>query len=182
MLIRKGGFNMRQINSFISFIFIFSTLAVFAQPELPQRTEELEKLNVFVGKWMAEGKVYPGKGRPLIQTKGKPTFQWVMHRSWLMYKSGKGRLMGHGYFTWDKQLGKYAFFWLDNLITKPTKYFGGWLDSQTLAVSGKLKLRGEIVYTKIKWQFIKKNEIKVVREVSSDGKRYRVAAELKYTR
>lgn len=34
-----------------------------------QRTEEFEKLNVFVGKWQAKGKVYPGEGIPAIETK-----------------------------------------------------------------------------------------------------------------
>jgi hypothetical protein len=83
---------MKRINILISILFVFPALCIFAQLESPQRTEELEKLNVFVGKWKAEGKVYPGEGMPPIETKGEPAFEWVMHRTWLMFKSGEGRL------------------------------------------------------------------------------------------
>jgi hypothetical protein len=84
--------------------------------------------------------------------------------------------------TWDKELGKYAFFWFDNLITKPTGYYGDWLDSQTFALSGKLDLKGKISYTKIIWQFVKEDEMRMVREVSTDGKNFRATAEWNCTR
>jgi hypothetical protein len=178
----KGRYPMKGINIIIGILFILSTLCVSAQLESPQRAEELEKLNIFFGKWKAEGKVYPGEGMPPIKTKGEPEFEWVMHRTWLMFISGEGRLQGHGYMTWDKESGRYAFFWFDNLITKPTGYHGNWLDPQTLALSGKLDFKGKVSYTKITWHFVKEDEIEIVREVSADGKDFRVTAELNYTR
>ena len=173
---------MKRSIIFINVLFILSTISVFAQLEPPQRTDELEKLNVFVGTWTSEGKIYPDEETPAIETKGESTFEWVMDRTWLLFKSGGGRLQGHGYITWDKELGKYAFFWFDNLITKPTSYHGNWLDSQTFALNGKLEFRGKIIYTKIDWQFLNENEIRVVRKVSTDGRKFRISAELSYIR
>jgi len=161
-------------------LLVFSTLTVFAQLQPIQRTEEFEKLNAFVGKWQSKGKVYPGEGIPTIETKGEPTFEWTMHKMWLMFKSGEGRLQGHGYTTWDIELGKYVFFWFDNLLTKPTEYHGNWLDSQTLVFNGEVHLKGKITYSRIKWQIISENEMNMVREVSRDGKNFRVNAELSY--
>ncbi|HEM49139.1 MAG TPA: hypothetical protein ENO27_02900, partial [Caldithrix sp.] len=88
---------MKRIIIFINILFVLSTISVFAQQESPQRTDELEMLNVFAGTWTSEGKVYPEEGTPAIETKGESTFEWVMDRTWLLFKSGGGRLKGHGY-------------------------------------------------------------------------------------
>jgi hypothetical protein len=155
---------------------------VFAQLQLRERTEEFKKLNVFIGKWQATGKLYPGEERPPIELKREPTFEWIMHKMWMMFKSGGGRLEGHGYITWDDELGKYVFFWFDNLITKPTEYHGTWLDSNTITFNGEVHLGGKITYSRIKWHIISKNEMNMVREVSSDGKNFRINTELNYKR
>jgi hypothetical protein len=161
-------------------LFVFSTLPVIAQPGQRQRTQEFEKLNVFIGKWQAKGRVYPGKGIPTIEINGEPTFEWTMHKMWLMFKSGEGRLQGHGYITWDIELGKYVFFWFDNLLTKPTEYHGNWLDSQILVFNGEIHLRRKITYSRIKWQIISENEMNMVREISIDGINFRANAEMNY--
>ena len=173
---------MRRTVIFSSMLLVFLALPVFAQLQPRERTEEFEKLNAFVGKWKAEGTVYPGEGMPTIKTQGEPTFEWTMHKMWLMFKSGKGRLQGHGYITWDDELGEYVFFWFDNLITKPTEYHGNWLESQTLVFNGEVHLKGKITYSRIKWQIISESEMNVVREVSIDGKNYRVNAKWNYAK
>jgi len=86
----------------------------------------------------------------------------------------------HGYTTWDNELGKYAFFWFDNLLTKPTVYYEDWVDSQTLVFKGEVHSRGKITYSRIKWRFVSENELDMVREVSTDGKNFRVNVETNY--
>ena len=56
------------------------------------------------------------------------------------------------------------------------------MDSQTFALNGKLEFKGRIIYTKIDWQFINENEMRVVRKVSPDGRNFRISAELRYIR
>jgi hypothetical protein len=163
-------------------LFVFSTLTVIAQPGQRQRTKEFDRLNTFIGKWQTKGKVYPSEGVPPVEINGEPTFEWTMHKMWLMLKSGEGRLQGHGYITWSIELGKYVFFWFDNLLTKPTEYHGNWLDSKTLVFNGEFHFQGRMVYSRIKWQIISENEMNMVREVSTDGKKFRLSTELIYTK
>ncbi len=87
---------MKRTIILISILLIFSTLTVFAQPVTRQRTEEFEKLNVFVGKWQTKGKVYPGEEMPTIETKGEHTCKWVMGKTWLMWSIGEGMFSGYG--------------------------------------------------------------------------------------
>jgi hypothetical protein len=182
MIHHQRWHSFKRIIFFWTLLGSFSTLNVFAQLPFNQRTKEHEKLNVFVGKWRAEGKVYPGEGRPPIEVYGEPAFEWTMHRMWLMFKSGGGRLQGHGYATWDGELKKYVFFWFDNLVTKPTEYHGDWQDAQTLVFNGEVHLRGEIVFSRLKWEVVSANEMNMVREVSVDGKNLRVNGEWVYTK
>ncbi len=168
---------MKRTIILISILLIFSTLTVFAQPVTRQRTEEFEKLNVFVGKWQTKGKVYPGEEMPTIETKGEHTCKWVMGKTWLMWSTGEGMFSGYGFITWDNEEGKYNFFWFDNLLTQPSEYQGNWKDSKTLVFNGKIHSRGRITLARITWKFISENETKTAHEVSVDGKNYRVRFE-----
>jgi len=168
---------MKRTIILISILLIFSTLTVFAQPVPRQRTEEFEKLNVFVGKWQSKGKVYTGEEMPTIETKGEHTFEWVMGKTWLMWNTSEGMFSGYGLITWDNEEDKYNFFWFDNLLTQPSEYQGNWKDSQTLVFNGKIHSRGKVTLARITWKFVSENETKIVHEVSADGKNYRVRFE-----
>jgi hypothetical protein len=171
---------MKRTFIVICMLLIFSFLTVFAQPKPVQRTKEFDKLNVFIGKWQTEGKIFPGKGIPPIETAGMHTFEWVMSKTWLMNKTEGSRVQGHGYITWDRESGKYAFIWFDNFITKPAEYHGDWMDSQTL-VFNRQTISGETkAFSRITWQVISDNEIKMTREVSADDEDYRVSTEVNY--
>ncbi len=168
---------MKRTVILISMLLIFSTLTVFAQPVQRQRTEEFEKLNVFVGKWQSKAKVYRGEGVPPIETKGEHGFEWVMGKTWLMWNTDEGTFSGYGLMTWDNEKNGYNLFWFDNLLTQPSEYHGNWQDSQTLVLLGKIHARGRITSARIMWKFASENEIKTVHEVSVDGENYRVRFE-----
>lgn len=171
---------MKRTIILISVILSFSTLAVFVQPVPRQRTEEFEKLNVFVGKWQAKGKVYPGEGIPAIETKGEDTFKWAMGKTWLIWSKSGRMFMGYGLMTWDEGNGDYAFYWFDNFLTRPSEYHGNWLDEQTLAFKGIMHIRGSKILSKITWRIDSENKINVIQEVADDGKEYRLKIEATY--
>jgi hypothetical protein len=168
---------MKQTTVLIVMLLVMSTLTAIAQPRQRHRTAEFEKLNIFIGKWQTEGKVYPGEGVSPIETGGEVAFEWVMNKTWLMWNTGDGRLSGYGFITWDNEEDAYHLFWFDNLLTRPSEYQGNWEDSQTLVFHGKMHIQGKRIAASIIWKFISKKETKIMRKVSTDGINFSVRHE-----
>ncbi len=85
---------------------------------MPERSSELDKLNMLAGDWVTEGQVqFIGMDEP-IHTTGTSHAQWECDGRFLMDRSDYdmgplGPLKGVSMWGWDAQRKQFAFWWFD---------------------------------------------------------------------
>jgi len=101
------------------------------------QTEQVARLQFFVGDWTNAGHVAPGAFGPGGPTTGETRYRWDVGGKWLQYQSqmelpGLGAYELHGGVTYNARTGMYdayAVNSLGNLLV----YEGAWSDETTLA-------------------------------------------------
>jgi len=91
-------------------------MAAFAEMAAP--APEHRNLDVFVGEWDAEVKMWMGPGEPHV-SHGVMVNAWVLGNRWVEQKyEGTGYdFKGQGLFGFNKTTGKYEGLWIDTCST-----------------------------------------------------------------
>ena len=85
----------------------------------PKRPAELDRLNMFVGKWDGTGDAKFMGLDETLKTKGTSQTAWDCD-GWYLVEHGEfemgdmGRMHGLGVWTWDAKAKKYRMWWFDN--------------------------------------------------------------------
>jgi hypothetical protein len=99
-----------------------------------RRSNELERLEVFIGRWLTEGETVGGREGPALEIVASDVYQWapggrfVMHAAYgRIGEVGVGGLEVIGY---DPATGQYRIYFFDsegNIITETLSYrYGTW--------------------------------------------------------
>ena len=104
---------------------------------MENRTEQEERLDIFVGEWRNSGELKPalfGTGGPIT---GTTNYGWEMGSIWLIYGSqlslpGLGSYQVRGGIRFNREAGKYEAYAVNSLGALIV-YEGEWQDESTLA-------------------------------------------------
>jgi hypothetical protein len=151
--------------------------------EMPKLTDAHRKLQLLVGNWQGEEKMFPtpwdSKGGSAVgymnnrlALDGFAVIQDYEHR-----REGVVKYWGHAIFTWDPNLQSYVLYWFDSLGVGQN-VFQGSFDEKKLT----LTYKSHQGYTRASWEFTSDKSFSYRMEVSGDGTQWQAMMEGTYSR
>lgn len=133
----------------------------------PPRPVELDKLDVFVGKWKITGETEMAILEEVVKTFGSGETKWNHNRTFLIGNytfnmEGLDSMEAHETWTYDAHTGKYRSTWTDSMGATGTGV--SWIDEKTNTWYTKAKSHGPMGATTMKgWvKIIDENTMKWV--------------------
>jgi hypothetical protein len=97
-----------------------------------RRPTELERLDVFIGRWLTEGETVGGREGPAMQIVASDVYEWAPGRRFVMHPAygriGEVGIGGLEVIGYDPATGQYRTYFFDsqgNIITETLSYRDG---------------------------------------------------------
>jgi hypothetical protein len=106
--------------------------------DMPKPGAEHKRLEVLVGSWVGEERIYPSPWEPKMSSaQGKVTARFdldgfVVVTDYIEERGGKVSYRGHGVYGWDAKKQHYTMHWFDSMGGSPSAPGVGTWEGQRL--------------------------------------------------
>ncbi len=119
-----------EIGVIAALLLVLGPGATQAQLTGMERQEAHERLDVFVGRWVAEGVVHTPDGD--VESSGRSEYSWKLDGTWLEEVmvgeiATMGTIHGATLIAHDKEAGDYYGVWYDSLTPRTYPFRARWI-------------------------------------------------------
>jgi hypothetical protein len=151
--------------------------------EMPKPTDAHRKLEMLVGRWLGEERLFPSPWDPKGGTAiGRIDNRlaldgFIVVQDYEQERDGKINFRGHGVFSWDATQKCYVIHWFDSM-GMPPNIFRGNFENNTLTMTSE----DQQGHSRVVFAFTENNKYSFSMEMSQDGKQWQTLMEGNYTR